>query len=365
MKSFKNNIHPCFKINGYSISAIDISELGYSYIKEGAEFEKSIGQFLLDWVDNSPQIVVQTSGSTGTPKSIRLQKEHMVNSALATGRYFELSANDTALLCLPATYIAGKMMLVRAMVLGLNIHIVPPTSDPLTKNTGAFDFGAMVPLQVLNSISNLHRVKILLIGGAPVSADLRSKLKNIGNYSYETYGMTETITHIAVKRINGFDEHLGEFNFPFEVLPDISISTDDRNCLLIDAPKVSDFKIVTNDVVELISSSQFKWLGRFDNIINSGGVKLNPELIESKLSNVLSGSFFIASLPDPILGEQLVLILEAEEIEELVVQKINTSTILTKFEKPKAIEVISEFVRTKSGKINRRETKALLKSSLP
>jgi len=357
---YKVNIHPSFCINGKGLLVDDLLEFGYSYIKEGAEFEKNIGQFVLDWIDSSSTLKVQTSGSTGVPKSIELRKEYMTNSALATGSYFELSSGDSALLCLPATYIAGKMMLVRAMVLGLDLYIVPPTSNPLNSISKSFDFGAMVPLQVLNSLPFVNQIKILLIGGAPISPDLRAKIKMLKNKCYETYGMTETITHIAVRPLNQYD-YLDK-DLSFKTLPEVIVSTDERDCLVIDAPKVSKDKVVTNDVVELLPFSEFKWLGRFDNIINSGGIKLNPEQIESKLSNIVAQSFFISSLPDPKFGEQLVLVLEGTYEEEGLLQQIISSNVLTKYEIPRLIRTIPEFIRTDSGKIKRKETMALLKS---
>ncbi|HDZ03889.1 hypothetical protein LCGC14_0199370 [marine sediment metagenome] len=354
----KSSLHPSFSVHGKVISLNDLIELSYSFIKEGKEFEKNIGEFILDWINDSPTISVQTSGSTGTPKTIVIKKEQMVNSALATGKYFNLLPKSTALLCLPATYIAGKMMLVRAMMLGLDLHIVSPSSKPLEGVNRNFDFGAMVPLQVDNSIENLHRIKNLIIGGAPISTALRNELKNVSNASYETYGMTETITHIAVKPLNkGAVE-----NIPFSILPDVIITKDDRGCLVINAPKVSDDTIVTNDVVELISDTEFKWLGRFDNIINSGGIKLNPEQIESKLSNVLEQAFFINSVFDAKLGEQLILVVEGTANVASLMKDIVAENVLSKYEIPRQIKTIPVFVRTESGKVRRRETMTLLKA---
>jgi len=354
----KFSLHPSFAIHGKVLSLNDLIELSYSFIKEGEQFEKHIGEFILDWIDDSPSISVQTSGSTGTPKTIVIKKEYMVNSALATGKYFNLLSKSTALLCLPATYIAGKMMLVRAMVLGLDLHIISPSSNLLEGISRNFDFGAMVPLQVDNSIPNLHKIKNLIIGGAPISTALRKELKNVSNASYETYGMTETITHIAVKPLNNSVDE----NIPFSILPDVTITMDDRDCLVINAPKVSDNIIVTNDVVELISPTEFKWLGRFDNIINSGGIKLNPEQIESKLSNILEQAFFIDSVFDAKLGEQLLLVVEGSVNVESLLKDIKETNVLSKYEIPRQIRTVTVFVRTKSGKVKRKETMTLLKA---
>ena len=355
---YKASVHPSFSIHGRAISFDDLSEVSYSLIKEGEEFERHIGEFLLDWIDDSPIISVQTSGSTGAPKTIVLKKVQMENSALATGNYFNLSPKSSALLCLPATYIAGKMMLVRAMVLGLDIHFVEPTSNPLEDINRSFDFGAMVPLQVANSLPKLSLLHKLIVGGAPIAASLRKEIKSIANASYETYGMTETITHIAVKPLNNGVAD----DAPFSILPNIEISKDDRGCLVINAPKIADETVVTNDVIDLVSETEFKWLGRFDNVINSGGIKLSPEQIESKLSNSIDQPFFIASLPDTKLGEQLVLVLEGTVKEKDVLQKIASSTLLSKYEVPRQIKTIPVFLRTDSGKVKRKETMTLLKS---
>jgi O-succinylbenzoic acid--CoA ligase len=345
-----HNSHPQFKLNGVPYDLEDLKEIGYSMVKEGDPFEVSIGDFILDWTSYSPTLEVFTSGSTGKPKKIVLQKEHMVNSALATGEYFNLKPANTALLCLPCSGIAGKMMLVRAMVLGLHLDYVAPSSTPLTTNDKPYDFVAMVPLQVQNSLKQLHRIKTLIIGGAPVAIALQNKLKAPSTNSYETYGMTETITHIAVKKIG-----IGSIDY-FETLPNISVTQDDRGCLVIDAPKISDTKIVTNDLVELVTENQFKWLGRYDSIINSGGIKLIPEQIEKKLSTIISSRFFVAGLPDDALGQKLVLVIEESKVDsQKVLDKIKTLKGIQKYEVPKEVHVLKPFIETKTGKIQREK----------
>ena len=347
----KLSLHQDFSIHGRSISFDDLTEVSYSLIKEGEEFEKQIGEFLLDWIDDSQTLFVKTSGSTGQPKTISLKKDHMVNSALATGSYFNLKPKSTALLCLPASYIAGKMMLVRAMVLGLNIHFLPPSLYPLEGVSDSFDFGAMVPMQVAHSLPKLHLIKKLIIGGAPISTTLRKELLSVPNASFETYGMTETITHIAVKPLTVGAEN----DLPFSTLPDIEISKDDRGCLVINAPKITDEIVRTNDVIELVSDSEFNWLGRIDNVINSGGVKLHPEHIEKVISNYIDTPFFVTGVPDEELGQKVVIVVEnttKQKIQEI----IDSITYLKKFEKPKAILVSKEFQRTESGKVQRAKT---------
>mgnify|MGYP006190692831 FL=1 len=338
------SIHNRFKINDFHFDKEALFQLAYSLIKEGKEHEIDLGVFLLDWLDDKETIELTTSGTTGAPKVITIKKQSMVHSAIATGNFFNLHPQDKALLCLPARYIAGKMMIVRAMMLGLELDIMVPSShlDDLLPHK-AYDFVAIVPLQAENSLDKLHQFKKIIIGGAKVSDDLASKLKNIKSDIYETYGMTETITHIAAKKI-------GEAYF--NVLEHVSISNDERNCLVIDAQSVSDEKVITNDIVEILNEKQFKWIGRYDNVINSGGIKLFPEQIEAKLASKIGNRFFITSIPDDVLGSKVVLIIEGSE------QVIDTTIFnsLDKFEKPKEILFVSEFVETETKKINRIRT---------
>ncbi|MFD2098768.1 AMP-binding protein [Flagellimonas iocasae] len=345
-----HNIHPQFKLNGASYDLEDLREIGYSLVKEGEPFEVAIGDFLLDWTSNSPTLEVLTSGSTGKPKKIVLQKEHMANSAFATGEYFQLKPNQSALLCLPCTSIAGKMMLVRAMVLGLQLDYVEPSSTPMAHGDSTYDFVAMVPLQVQNSLEQLHKVRTLIIGGAPVDSNLRSRLSELAVNAFETYGMTETITHIAVKKIQDNVSNC------FEALPNVSLTIDDRSCLVIDAPQISDEKIVTNDLVELVSKNQFRWLGRFDSIINSGGIKLIPEEIEKKLSHLIHTRFFVAGVPDEKLGQKLVLVIEKAQVDaQELLNNIKELPEVHKYEIPKAVYALKSFSETKSGKVHRKK----------
>lgn len=336
------NVHNRFKLNGFHLDKEDLCRVSYSLIKEGDEFEKSIGDFLLDWFDENSYIDLQTSGTTGPPKVIRTIKQTMVNSALATGDFFNLSPGDKALYCLPTKFIAGKMMLVRSFVLGLDIDFVAPSSHPLTKNETVYDFVAMVPLQAENSLTGLKNVKKMIVGGASMSKSLEKSLLKVKTEVYETYGMTETITHIAAKKI-------GEKSF--SILPNIQISQNDKNCLVISAPKITAEPIVTNDLVELINDHQFVFLGRADNVVNSGGIKLIPEQIEEKLSHGIHSRFFVGGVADAILGEKLVLVIEGEK--QLIDEAIYNA--LDKYEKPKEVFYLSKFMETESGKIKRKE----------
>jgi O-succinylbenzoic acid--CoA ligase len=337
-----HNVHNLFKLNGFHLNRNDLCRVAYSFIKEGEEFEKSVGDFILDWFDNKLYIEMNTSGTTGTPKLIRVDKQAMVNSAIATGDFFDLKPGDKALHCLPTKYIAGKMMFVRGFILGLDVDFVAPSSHPMMQNDTKYDFVAMVPLQAQNSLSQLKNVKKMIVGGAKMSNTLEKGLSKLKTKVYETYGMTETITHIAAKKI-------GEE--AFSILPNIKIRQDDRNCLVIDAFKISNDSIVTNDLVELLGENQFVFLGRIDNVINSGGIKLIPEKIEDKLSDKINSRFFVAGKQDVVLGEKLVIVIEGE-------QQILDDTIfdgLDKYEKPKEVFYVSKFSETESGKIKRKE----------
>ena len=337
------NVHNQFKLNGFHLNREDLCRVAYSFIKEGEDFEKPVGNFLLDWFDYKSYIEMETSGSTGAPKTISISKQAMVDSALATGDFFNLQPGNKALQCLPVKYVAGKMMLVRAMILGLDLEFVAPSSHPLDHNEIDFDFVAMVPLQAQNSISQLKKVKKLIIGGAAVNKTLEKQLLKLPTKVYETYGMTETITHIAARK-------LGEK--AFTVLPYVSVSFDDRNCLVIHAPRISPEVIITNDIVELLDENQFIFLGRMDNVINSGGIKLIPEQIEQKLVGKINQRFFIASKPDDEFGEKVVLVVESEkhELDDSIYESLD------KYEKPKEIIFIPKFLDTVTGKILRKET---------
>jgi len=350
-----SRLHKNFKLNGRSFTSK----------KEILTFSKSnlpaVYSFLSDWFDDERFVSVQTSGSTGKPKIIQLKKEYMVNSAVATGRFFNLSEGTAVLLCLSPDYIAGRMMLVRALVLGWCIDIVEPSAHPLKGVAEEYDFCAMVPLQLENSLKKIHRIKKIIVGGAPVSKVLLEKLQNLSTEIFATYGMTETITHIAIKPLNGFSSS-AEFisGSSYKTLPHINISKDIRNCLIINAPKISDAPIITNDIVELISEIEFNWLGRFDSIINSGGVKLIPEQIENKLSALIDLRFFVAGIPDEKLGEKMVLVIEGV-IQGNLKSQISNLKSIGKYEIPKEIYGVSQFKETENGKMDRNKTiKALL-----
>ena len=313
-------------------------------------FNVTIGNFLLDWLDEKDYVIVKTSGSTGKPKKVKIKKQAMVNSAIATGDFFKLKPGDKVLHCLPSNFIAGKMMIVRAIVLGLELDMVEPAALPLIDYEKDYVFSAFTPMQLKNFANYLQNIKTVIVGGGRVSKAIVDLIQDKKPNVYETYGMTETVSHIAVKKLNNFSG-LEEEMF-FTTLPGIKISQDNRGCLVIEAPKLSNTKIVTNDIVEVKSDSSFEWLGRFDNVVNSGGIKLFPEQIESKIQDRIKGEFFIAAKADDTLGEKLILVIEGDK------RTIDNSIfdVLDKYEKPKEIKFITKFKETTSGKIHRKKT---------
>ncbi len=350
MQRHFNEIHPHFKLQGFHYSRYELQDVAYSLIKEGDAEERWTGDFLTDWISSREWVEVRTSGSTGAPKTIRLSKQAMVNSALATGAYFGIKEKSNALLCLSTRHIAAKMMLVRAMVLGLSLDMVTPTSTPLKGVDKSYDLCSMVPMQLEKSLKHLGRIGTLLVGGAPIPKGLKDKLQGIQTKIYETYGMTETCSHIAVRFL---DVAHGTGSEHFHTLPGITVSLDSRGCLQIHAPELEIEQLVTNDLVDLVSENEFDWLGRWDNVINSGGVKLIPEQIEEKLKSVVNGQFILTSLPDDTLGEKLILVKEGKQIKTDVLDKIKKMKSLDPYERPKEIYFLEQFPLSETGKVRR------------
>jgi o-succinylbenzoate synthase len=308
---------------------------------------KDIHQFLLDWLHPSKTIKLQTSGSTGSPRTINMKKSWMEASAQLTAKTLGLKPDDRAFLCLPLQYIAGKMMLVRTICIGLNLTVTDPSSDPLINTTDEIDFVAMTPMQLSKSIlqNRLGKIKTLLVGGAPINPELINYIPLQKTRIIETWGMTETASHIALRALNGPDK----LSY-FSALPGIHLTQDEHQRLIIRADHLEGKPILSNDAVELLSDQCFRWLGRYDNVINSGGIKLFPEVIEQKLRpHITKRDFFISKISDSILGQKIVLYIEGEPFQ--LPEDIWDS--LTKFEKPNDIRFITEFYRTSSGKLIR------------
>ncbi len=343
-----------YSINGQKYTKIQLQLLCKEKINETVEWQKSIYHFIHHWLSDSPTLQVRTSGTTGTPKTIVVSKHQMIQSALMTSDYFHLKAGQNALLCLSADYIAGKMMIVRALVLGLNLIIVEPRSMPLSKlNNEMIHFAAMVPLQLHQILleSSLNQIQTLIVGGGAVSQQLRAAVKNIQTKVYATYGMTETLSHIAIMPLNGSQTS-------YQTLKGIEITQDERECLVIRAPHCEK-ELVTNDRVIIHSKNKFQLLGRVDNIINTGGIKIHPEEVEQKLDySNLARRFFISSRPDKKLENKIILLIEGSELTASEKDKLNhhIKNNLSKFERPKEIYFIKKFIETPTGKIQRKAT---------
>jgi O-succinylbenzoic acid--CoA ligase len=325
-------------------------------------YENSTLNFIADWLSEKQEFNINTSGSTGIPKTIHLERDKMITSALMTGKALNLQSEDNALVCLNTEFVAGKMMLVRGLEIEMNLFIYPPTSNPLLslKENVRIDFTAMVPYQLETilketpeNLSVINNMKALIIGGAPISLELEEKIHSLKVPTYHTFGMTETISHIALRRLNG-----NEKSDYYTALENLTIKQDERNCLVINSP-FSNAPIITNDMVEIKDEKNFKWLGRIDHVINSGGIKIHPEIIEKKiaqLSKVLSDKrFFITGISDLTWGEVVTIIIEDKQWsnEQIISFKEELQAGLTRYEQPKHFFFKEKFIETSSGKINR------------
>lgn len=356
--------HSSIRINYREVILRDIVD---NLAPAHSEFETETFSFIKNWLAGVETFKLTTSGSTGSPKEIILTRHQFQQSASRTRDALGLTPLDTALVCLDTKYIAGKMMLVRALEGNMKIIAIEPSSDPLEKINPEtrLTFGAFVPLQlheILNhpaSARLLNQFKVIILGGASIDAQLESEIKKLSCAVYATYGMTETVSHIALQKLNGTDA--GDH---FTTLPGIKISPDERGCLVIELPEFSE-KIVTNDIVEIISPTAFRWLGRYDNVINSGGFKITPERIEKLIETIFQGltlkrSYFVGAIPDTLLGQKLFLAIEGfpVSVEKKIMADLKHH--LHPYEIPKKVFYIREFIRTETGKINRTKTTELI-----
>ncbi|MCE4565106.1 AMP-binding protein [Maribellus sp. CM-23] len=322
-------------------------------------WEKKIYSFILDWISDTPFIVQTSSGTTGQKKEFHLSKEAMVASARKTCDILGITSEQTGLLCLPVDYIAGKMMIVRAFVSGINLLIADPTGTPDLSLYDKIGFTAMVPLQVFNLLNtggSLTKIERLIIGGGEINTELEKQLSQLPNAIYATYGMAETCSHVALRRVNG-----PEKSALFTAIPGVHFEVDERGCLVIYADFMEN-PIVTNDLIEFIDTHTFRWLGRFDNLINSGGVKIVPEELEALLSKTtgLSGAFI--GMPDAKLGSKLVLVLEQKDktaAQSGILEELKGT--LPKHHLPKEIFYVEELPRNASFKLDRNKIRSLLR----
>ena len=323
-----------------------------------SSFLLDLYRFLADWFSDSPFMTVHTSGSTGTPKVLTVRKEQMMQSARMTCEFLNLHTGDTALLCMPLQYIAGKMMVVRALVAGLNLILRTPSGHPLADVTVPLRFVAMVPLQVFNTLQVLREKErlchtdILIIGGGAIDAALENEIRLLPGEIYSTYGMTETLSHIALRRLNG-----SSASPYYRLFSSVELSLSPENTLVIKAPLVCDDILFTNDVAQLYPDHSFVILGRKDNIINSGGIKIQIEILEELLKSSITIPFAITSVPDAKLGQAVVLLLKEGAGIEKVEEKI--CAVLPKYQQPRKILFIPEIPLTGNGKIDRSQCRLL------
>jgi O-succinylbenzoic acid--CoA ligase len=339
-----------------------------------SDYEKRVLRFCQQWLSGQETFTLNTSGSTGKPKAITITREQMATSARLTRGALGLRAGDRALVCLSADYIAGMMMLVRGFELGLHLTIISPTSNPLAQFSAevVFDFTAFVPLQLQEiltyspaKVAILNRMQGILVGGAPISITLQTQLQQVTAPIYHTYGMTETVSHIALKRLNG--ARTSDYFVPFE---GVELGLDERGCLTIKSPLTGGKKLYTNDLVELRPGGSFIWLGRIDNVINTGGVKVQVEKVEMVLEKFLyqyqNGTyagrrFFVGPLKHPRFGQAVVAVIEGRSFDGEMDLSPDTKAVirrqlsksLTKYEIPKEFYFIKHFLETPTGKIDR------------
>lgn len=308
--------------------------------------------FLEKWFDASPVITVHTSGSTGTPKELVVCKDRMMQSARLTCEFLNLQAGDTALLCMNLRYIGAMMVVVRSLVAGLNLIVRPASGHPLSDIEEPLRFAAMVPLQVYNTLrvpeekARLEQTDILIIGGGAMDDSLEAEISALPTAVYSTYGMTETLSHIALRRLNG--ETASKHYYPF---PSVELSLSAESTLVIKAPLICGEVLQTNDIACIYPDGSFTIAGRKDNVINSGGIKIQAEEMEKRLRPFIPVPFVVTSVPDPRLGQALTLLIagqvDARELESKL------QTVLDAYHRPRHIFMTESIPQTENGKTDR------------
>ena len=323
----------------------------------------TVDKFLAQWNDASPCMEVQTSGSTGVPKRIYIEKVRMRASARMTCDFLNLKQGDTALLCMPLDYIAGKMMVVRAIERGLKLLIVEPSTHPLSStniadigNPHCIDFAAMVPLQVWNTLQvpeereALCRIRHLIIGGGAISQALEQELRKLPINVWSSYGMTETLSHIALRCIS--DDY-------YTPLPGITLCQDQDGCLVIDAPHLCSETLYTNDIARFVCDNRFQIIGRRDNTVCSGGIKIQIEEVEAWLHSIDIHNVMVTCREDSALGQAIVYLTTSEIDTDILRKSVPTDTPNSKYWLPRHIVKVASLPLTHTGKPDRAEAKRL------
>uniref|UniRef100_A0AB33JLZ3 AMP-binding protein n=1 Tax=Prevotella sp. GTC17262 TaxID=3236797 RepID=A0AB33JLZ3_9BACT len=315
-------------------------------------------EFLAEWHNDSPTILVHTSGSTGKPKPMWVEKYRMLNSARITCDFLGLKEGDTALLCMPLDYIAGKMVVVRSLERHLRLITVEPSGHPLKGLKTSPAFAAMIPMQVYNSLqvteeaACLRGIRQLIIGGGAIDPSLAEALRDFPHHVWSTYGMTETLSHIALRHLNE-----PQADTWYQTFDSVHVSLNADGCLVIDAPQVCAKPLVTNDLAELSPDGQrFRIFGRKDNVIDTGGIKVQIEDVESRLRPHLHDAFIITKRPDKKFGEIIVLLTESKDLEPI---RQLCQHVLPKYWQPKLFKTIDHIPTTETGKPARKEAELL------
>ena len=322
------------------------------------EFLQDLEAFLQEWHNDEPTVWVHTSGSTGTPKPMQVEKERMMAGARLTCSFLGLKEGDSALLCMPLQYIAGKMVVVRALVAGLKLIPIAPSGHPLKDMKEAPTFAAMIPMQVHNTLqvpeenAILKEIKHLIIGGGAIDDALAKELESFPNHVWSTYGMTETLSHIALRRVNGDDA--SHWYTPFE---NVHIRLSEEGTLIIHAPNVCAEELTSNDIAEINEEGKFRILGRKDNTINSGGVKIQIEQVEACLKKHLDVPFQITARRDAKFGE-IVVLLYNKVGNEASIRQVCEETLPT-YWIPKAYIAVDELPMTGTRKPDRATARRL------
>lgn len=353
------------QVEGHTWCAADRPELVRLAATEPDEALRDVYAFLADWFDDSSEIGVQTSGSTGKPKKMRVLKERMMNSACQTCSFLGLVPGCTALLCMNMKYIGAKMMVVRALVANMKLLVRPAVGHPMTLVDGPVDFTAIVPLQLYQSLQTeaekrqLSRCRHVLVGGGAVDAALCEKLVDLPCRFYSTYGMTETLSHIALRLLNGPDA-----GTHYKPLGEVRVSLSAEGTLVIDAPGLCETQLVTNDVAQVYPDGTFVILGRRDNTVNSGGIKIQIEEDEALLKSHINVSFALTAVPDERLGEALVLLVSRELTLSVEQLKSLLAEWLPRYHVPRHICLVDRIPLAGNGKINRAACRELAVSRL-
>ena len=318
-------------------------------------------EFVAEYCSSEPCVVAHTSGSTGDPKEIYLPKADMAASARATNAFFGIGSESTLYLPLSPKYIAGKMMIVRAIEAGANIYCCQPSNEILADYNGPdIDIIAIVPSQLpflLNTPGLLDKIRCMIIGGGQLPERLERRLAERGVKAYKTYGMTETCSHVALSMVTETADNA------YEALGGTTFECDGRGCLVLNTPQFSTKRFVTNDMVRLVDDKHFHWLGRIDNVINTGGLKVFPEEVEAKLAKLISHArFFVTSQPSEKWGEEIVLALEYPTLPEGKIKEgelmpafvEEMKKILPPYAVPRRYIAVRKFAETPTGKVIRR-----------